>query len=60
MNEKRLREILAEELEKVEGLPGNSAEHIANIRTGALSPGLQAAISAMKRAVAEDRDPLSA
>ena len=54
-----LRNILAEELEKVEGLPPNSAKHIAEIRKGELAPGLQAALNAMRRAVEEDRDPLA-
>lgn len=53
MEELRLRQILAEELEKETDLPPGAAEHIANVRTGALSPGLQAAIRAMQRAVEE-------
>lgn len=57
MDEKRLRQILAEELEKSEGLPENAAEQIAKVRGGELSPGIQAAINAMKRAIKEDRDP---
>lgn len=60
MNEIRLRQILAEELEKSEGLPPNAAEQLAKIRGGDLSPGIQAAINAMKRAILEeDRDPLA-
>ena len=59
MDDKRLRQILAEELEKAEGLPNNAAEQITKIRGGDLSPGIQAAINAMKRAVEEDRDPLA-
>ena len=59
MNETRLRQILAEELEKSEGLPENAAEQITKIRSGPLSPGIQAAINAMKRAIEEDRDPLA-
>ena len=59
MNELRLRQILAEELEKSEDLPENAAEQITKIRGGALSPGIQAAINAMKRAIEEDRDPLA-
>ena len=59
MNETRLRQILAEELEKAEGLPPNAAEQIAKIRGGELSPGIQAAINAMKRAIEEDQDPLA-
>lgn len=59
MDEKRLRHILAEELEKAEGLPPQSAAHIEQVRKGLLSPGLQAALNAMKRAVEEDRDPLA-
>jgi len=58
-NEKRLREILAQELEKAEGLPENAAEQITKVRGGELSPGIQAAVNAMRRAVEEDRDPLS-
>ena len=57
IDEKWLRNILAEELEKAEGLPDNAAEHIATVREGKLKPGLQAAINAMRRAVEEDRDP---
>jgi len=59
MNEQRLREILASELEKAEGLPPNAAEQITKIRGGDLSPGIQAAINAMRRAILEDRDPLA-
>jgi hypothetical protein len=59
MNETRLRQILAEELEKSEGLPENAAEQITKIRGGTLSPGIQAAINAMKRAIEEDRNPLA-
>lgn len=59
MNETRLRQILAEELEKAEGLPENAAEQIAKVRSGPLPPGLQAVVNAMKRAVDEDRDPLA-
>jgi hypothetical protein len=59
MDDLRLRHILAEELEKAEGLPENAAEQITKIRGGDLSPGIQAAINAMKRAIAEDRDPLA-
>jgi hypothetical protein len=53
MDETRLRHILAEELEKEEGLPPGAAEHIEKIRTGDLSPGLRAALRAMKRAANE-------
>jgi hypothetical protein len=57
MDDSRLRTILAEELEKVEGLP---AEPLARIRDGGtIPPGVQAALRAMKRAVLEDRDPLA-
>jgi uncharacterized membrane protein YgcG len=56
MDENRLRIILAEELEKAEGLPPNAAEQIAKVRGGELSPGIQAAINAMKRAIEEDRN----
>jgi len=59
LNEKRLREILAQEVEKCEKLPANAAEHIAKIRDGELTPGLRAALNAMKRAITEDRDPLA-
>lgn len=59
MDETRLREILAEELEKAEGLPANAAEQITKVRGGELSPGIRAAVNAMKRAVEEDRDPLA-
>ena len=59
IDEKWLRNILAEELEKAEGLPDNAAEHIATVSEGKLKPGLQAAINAMRRAVEEDRDPLA-
>ena len=59
MDDKRLRQILAEELEKSEGLPENAAEQITKIRGGTLSPGIQAAINAMKRAIEEDRNPLA-
>jgi len=60
MNEARLREILAEEFEKAEGLPPNAAEYIARIRgDGPLPAGLQAVVDAMRRAVEEDRDPLA-
>jgi vacuolar-type H+-ATPase subunit E/Vma4 len=53
MNDNRLREILAEELEKAPDLPSNAAEHIAKIRKGALTPGLQAAVNAMRRVADE-------
>jgi hypothetical protein len=59
MNEDRLREILAEEFEKAEGLPPQAAAHIAKIRSGPLTPGLQAVVDAMQRAIDEDRDPLA-
>jgi hypothetical protein len=59
MDDKRLRQILAEELEKAEGLPANAAEHITKIRGGELTPGIKAAVNAMRRAVEEDRDPLA-
>lgn len=59
MDERRLRHILAEELEKEDALPPNAAKHIENIRTGELTPGLRAAVRAMQRAVEEDRDPLA-
>jgi hypothetical protein len=59
MNENRLRSILAEELEKADGLPPNAAEQIAKVREGPLPPGLQAVVNAMKRAIEEDRDPLA-
>ena len=59
MVEDRLRQILAEELEKAEGLPPNAAEQIAKVRSGPLPPGLQAVVNAMKRAIEEDRDPLA-
>ena len=59
MDETRLRQILAEELEKAEGLPPNAADHIAKVRGGELSPGLRAAVNAMKRAIKEDRDSLA-
>ena len=53
MNDERLRHILAEELEKETDLPPSAAEHIEKVRTGDLSPGLRAAVRAMKR-VAEE------
>ena len=53
MNEERLRHILAEELEKETDLPTNAAEHLLKIRSGDLTPGLAAAIRAMRR-VAEE------
>ena len=56
MDENRLRNILADELEKASGLPDNAPEHLARIRTGPLSPGISAAINAMRRAVMEDRE----
>ena len=56
MDEKRLRALLADELQKAEGLPPNAAEHLDRIRTGPLSPGIAAAIAAMRRAVMEDRE----
>jgi hypothetical protein len=56
MDENRLRNILADELAKTDGLPPNVAEHLARIRTGPLSPGIAAAIAAMRRAVMEDRE----
>jgi hypothetical protein len=56
MDESRLRNILADELAKAEGLPPNAPEHLAAIRTGVLTPGLAAAIAAMRRAVMEDRE----
>jgi hypothetical protein len=56
MDESRLRNILAEELEKSEGLPANASEHFARIRTGPLTPGISAAIAAMRRAAMEDRE----
>ena len=59
VDEKHLRQILVEELEKIEKLPANAAEHIAKIRKGELTPGFQAAVNAMRRAVEEDRDPLA-
>lgn len=57
--EKRHREILAEELERAPDLPPGSASHIEQIRSGVLVPGIQAAVTAMRRAVLEDRDPLA-
>lgn len=59
MNETRMREILAEELEKAKGLPDNAAAQIAKIRKGPLPPGLQAVVNAMTRVLEEDRDPLA-
>jgi hypothetical protein len=56
MNETRLRQILAEALEKTDGLPENAAEQITKIRGGDLSPGIRAVIDAMKRAILEDRE----
>jgi hypothetical protein len=53
MDEQRLRHILAEELEKEIDLPPGAAEFIETIRVGDLSPGLRAALRAMKRAVEE-------
>lgn len=59
MNRARLIEILATELTKA-GLHESTAEHIAALRTDKkISPGLEAALSAMERAVMEDRDPLA-
>lgn len=55
MNDERLRHILAEELEKETGLPPSAADHIGRIRSGDLSPGLTAAIRAMRRAADEAR-----
>jgi hypothetical protein len=61
MDERRLRQILAEEIEKTVALDAkpSAAEHIAKIRDGELTPGLQGALNAMRRAVEEDRDPLA-
>ena len=53
MDEQRLRTLLAEELEKETGLPPGAAEHLLKIRSGDLTPGLAAAIRAMRR-VAEE------
>jgi hypothetical protein len=59
MDETRLRNILADELAKAEGLPPNAAEHLDRIRgTGPLTAGLSAAIQAMRRAVMEDKGGL--
>ena len=55
MNETRLRQILADELAKTENLPPNAPEHLERIRTGELSPGLQAVVNAMEIAIKEDR-----
>jgi hypothetical protein len=56
MDETRLRNILADELAKADGLPSNASEHLARIRgTGPLTAGLSAAIAAMRRAIEEDR-----
>jgi hypothetical protein len=41
--------ILCDELERSEGLPENSAKHLADMREGKLGPGLSAAIRAMQR-----------
>ena len=59
MDETYLRHILAEELEKEEGLPPNAVDHIEKIRGGDLSPGLRAALRAMKR-VADEAAELGA
>jgi hypothetical protein len=56
VDESRLRNILADELEKASGLPDNAPEHLARIRIGVLTPDLTAAIAAMRRAVMEDRE----
>lgn len=48
MDESRLRTLLAEELEKASSLPDNAPEHLACIRTGPLTPGISAAIQAMR------------
>lgn len=55
MNKEHLR-ILAEELEKETSLPPNAAEHVLKIRSGELTPGLAAAIRAMKRAADEAQE----
>jgi hypothetical protein len=59
VDETWLRNILAEELEKAEGLPANAAEQITKVRGGEVGPGIRAALNAMRRAVEEDRDPLA-
>ena len=60
MDDTRIHQILAEELEKnVAGLPKGATDHIANIRAGLvdkLTPGVQAAVKAMRRAVEEIED----
>lgn len=59
MKRAHLIEILAEELEKA-GLHKTTPEHIAALRADKkISPGLEAALRAMERAVMEDRDPLA-
>ncbi len=55
VSETWLREILAQELEKAEGLPPGAAEKIANVRSGYIGPGLRAALNAMRRVIEEGR-----
>jgi len=47
-----MRALLAEEFER-SALPLSAARHIANLRAGKGSPGIEAALQAMQRAVDE-------
>jgi hypothetical protein len=55
MTRERMIEILASELERTDALPPNAANLIAELRTGKAGPGLEAALRAMERAVAESK-----
>ena len=52
MDRDRMRALLAEEFER-SALPLSAARHIANLRAGKGSPGIEAALQAMQRAVDE-------
>lgn len=54
MTRDRLRQILADEFERTEGLPHGSAEHIEKIRKGEnIGAGIKAALRAMELACRE-------
>lgn len=55
MQRERLAEILAQELERSEGLPPSAAKHIDDLRHGRHGAALAAAIRAMERAIEESK-----
>jgi DNA-binding FadR family transcriptional regulator len=54
MTPERLREILAQEFERTT-LPPGAARHIADLRANKHGEAMKAALSAMQRAIDEDR-----